>query len=424
MSKINDLIKVLCPNGVEYKPIKETFYLFSGMTGVSNKWADEGNCQFIDYMNAYKNNKINVKNTPYATVKNLRQNELKKGDLLLTSASEVPDECAVSAVIEDDIKNGVFMDDHLFGLRLKEEYSDRINTTFINYYLNSKPFRNTLFKAVRGVTRFYISNDNYVKLLIPIPPLEVQDEIVRILDKFDELEAELEAELEVRREQYDFWRGKLFDISDAKEYKFDDISKIITKQTGFDYTNHIKSSLVVEKTDESIPYIQTKFFAGKNFNYNTDYYIPKKDAYKFNKILLNNKCILLSIVGASIGNIGLFDGETESFLGGAIGLVKLKDDINIDYVYHYLQSPYGQAQIKNNIKGSGQASLTIDSIRNFMIPIPSNDKQNKVVSILDKMETLVNDIAVGIPAEIELRRKQYEYYRNKLLSFEELSVSE
>ena len=235
---------------------------------------------------------------------------------------------------------------------------------------------------------------------------------------------ELEVELEARKSQYEFWRWKLFNISDAKEYKFDDISKIITKQTGFDYTNHIKSSLVVEKTDESIPYIQTKFFTGKNFNYNTDYYIPKKDAYKFNKILLNNKCILLSIVGASIGNIGLFDGETESFLGGAIGLVRLKDDINIDYVYHYLQSPYGQAQIKNNIKGSGQASLTIDSIRNFMIPIPSNDKQNKIVSILDKMETLVNDIAVSIPAEIELRRKQYEYYRNKILSFEELSVSE
>ena len=397
MSRLGDLINRLCPNGVKYKKLGDVVSVNRGSRLTKSQLSDDGIYEVYHGSKDVPLGKYNSYNT--------------SGDTVI-----VVNTGGIGGV--KYLENDFWCSDGSFNLG----HNELLNNKFLYHFLLQYEKFFLSKKRVGGVPT--IDRKIVEDVKIPIPPLEIQDEIVRILDKFEELEAELEAELKARREQYDFWRGKLFDISDAKVYKFDDISKIITKQTGFDYTNHIKSSLVVEKTDESIPYIQTKFFTGKNFNYNTDYYIPKKDAYKFNKILLNNKCILLSIVGASIGNVGLFDGKTESFLGGAIGLVKLKDDINIDYVYHYLQSPYGQAQIKNNIKGSGQASLTIDSIRNFMIPIPSNDKQNKIVSILDKMETLVNDITAGLPAEIELRRKQYEYYRNKLLSFEELSVSE
>ena len=111
---------------IEYKKISDLFDLFSGMTGVSKKWADDGNCKFIDYKNAYNNVKIDITLLQNATVKNLQQRELKKGDILVTSASEIPEECAMSAVIEDDIPEKVFLDDHLFGLRLKEEFRGRI----------------------------------------------------------------------------------------------------------------------------------------------------------------------------------------------------------------------------------------------------------------------------------------------------------
>ena len=110
MSKIERLIKEKCPNGVEYKQIKDVFTLFSGMRGVSSKWADNGNCRFIDYTNAYNNNKIDITKLPFATVKCLNQNTLRQGDILLTSASEIPDECAISSVIEDNINDGIFMD--------------------------------------------------------------------------------------------------------------------------------------------------------------------------------------------------------------------------------------------------------------------------------------------------------------------------
>ena len=129
MIEIEKMIKELCPDGVKYYSLNEIFNNFNGMTGVSNKWKEEGNCRFIEYMNAYKNLKIDVNQLPYATVKNLKQNCLKKGDILLTSASETPDECAISSVIEDDIQDNIFLDDHLFGIRLKSEFEEIIKGT-------------------------------------------------------------------------------------------------------------------------------------------------------------------------------------------------------------------------------------------------------------------------------------------------------
>lgn len=118
MSKLEELIQKYCPDGVEYKPLYSFSEQFSGMTGVSNKWAEEGNCLFIDYMNVYKHLSVDTSSLKFATVKNLSQNTLMKGDILFTSASETPDECALAAVIEDEIQEDVFLDDHLFGLRI------------------------------------------------------------------------------------------------------------------------------------------------------------------------------------------------------------------------------------------------------------------------------------------------------------------
>ena len=202
MSKLDELINELCLNGCDFIQIDECFDKFNGMTGVSLKWKDEGNCKFIDYMNAYKNLKINVTQTPFATVKNLNQNILKRGDILVTTASEVPDECAITSVIENEIEDNIFLDDHLFGLHLKKAYKDCIDTTFVNYYMNTISFKKDVRKKVKGVTRFFVSPNDIGKIFIPLPPLPVQEEIVRILDNFTELTAELTAEITAIKKQY------------------------------------------------------------------------------------------------------------------------------------------------------------------------------------------------------------------------------
>ena len=101
------------------------------------------------------------------------------------------------------------MDDHLFGIRINESYKDIIDPTFLNYYFHGPDFRKIVNKAVRGVTRFYISKVDFMKLLVPIPTLAVQRKIVDILDNFTTLEAELEAELDCRKRQYEYYRNQL-----------------------------------------------------------------------------------------------------------------------------------------------------------------------------------------------------------------------
>lgn len=209
MSELQELIQKLCPDGVEYKKISECFDVYNGMTGVSLKWKESGNCKFIDYLNTYQNLKIDVSKKPFATVKNLNQNTVRQTDILLTTASEVPEECAISSVVEDEIEDNVFLDDHLFGLHLKEEYKGLVNTTYINYYMKTPAFKRDVKKKVKGVTRFFVSPAGIASIEIPVPPLEVQEEIVRILDDFTNLAAELQAELQARQDQYEYYRNKL-----------------------------------------------------------------------------------------------------------------------------------------------------------------------------------------------------------------------
>lgn len=194
----------------EWKKLGEICTQFNGLSGASNKWKDIGNCRFIDYMNAYKNISIDVTNLPYATVQNIeKQIELRKGDVLFTAASETPDECALSAAIESDLPKGVFMDDHLFGIRINDDSKENVLPGYLKYLFRSSGIRSEINKSVRGVTRFYISKKDFMSLSIPIPPMEIQSRIASILDTFEAAIANLEAQLKEREKQYEYYRNKL-----------------------------------------------------------------------------------------------------------------------------------------------------------------------------------------------------------------------
>ena len=201
---------------------------------------------------------------------------------------------------------------------------------------------------------------------------------------------------------------------DGVEYvKLGTLCSLITKQTGFDYTNHIKARLLMEPAENAVPYIQTKFFAGKNFNYQTDYYVPMDIVEQFPKITLDEKCILFSIVGASIGNVGLFPGERKCFLGGAICVAKVLPQ----YDYYCVESHNVQHQIRRKTKGAGQATITVEDIREFEIPLPPIEIQSEIVHTLDNYTENVVKLQNQLTAELTARQKQYTFYRNKLLTF-------
>lgn len=422
MSNINDLIQQYCPNGCEYKSLSEISDRIKAMTGVSNKWAENGNCQFIDYLNAYNHLKIDVSLRPFATVKKLEQMPLMTGDILITSASETPDECALSAVIEDEIDDNTFLDDHLFGIRIKPEYKTLVNPSYVNYYFHSKDFRKILPKAVRGVTRYYVSLPEFMELEIPVPPLPVQEEIVRILDKFTELEQELEQELELRKKQYEYYRDKMLSLEDYDgevEYKMlgEVVTRKITKGTtpttiGYSFMPDGVNFIKVETIGANGEFISSKME-----------HISDECNDKMARSQLEEFDIMFSIAGA-IGKIIMVTNDVlPANTNQALAIIRLDRTIfNPYYVKYYLETSMAASEYLVMKTGAAQPNVSLESLGNVHIPHVSMDEQNRIVEKLDKFSTLASDIFEGLPAEIKMRHQQYEYYRDKLLNFKRLEV--
>ena len=418
MSKLDELIQKLCPNGVEYKSLLEMFEDIKGMGGVSNKWAEEGNCRFIDYMNAYKNMSIDVEDLPFATVKNLNQDTLKKGDILFTSASEVPNECAIAAAIEKDITEGIFLDDHLFGLRLKEEYSNKFNTGFLKHYFRCEAYRKQVLKAVRGVTRFYISKPDFMKIRIPVPPTEVQCEIVHILDQFTLLTAELTAELTARKQQYEYYRDEVLKFNNKYQLvKINDV--ILSLNTGLNPRQFFKLN-----TDDATNYYVTI----KEIRGGTLRFLESTDLINDEALKLCNRRSNLEVgdlLYSGTGTIGEMFVIEEAPTNWNIkeGVYSLKPNPR-KILSRYLKYILSETKVKSNIlskcDGGTVKSIKMADLKDIIIPLPPLEEQQKIVDILDKFDNYCNDLTQGLPAEIELRKQQYEYYRDKLLTFKEL----
>lgn len=398
MSRLVDMIDLLCPDGVEYRKLGDVLEIGKGVQFNKNDMEKEGSYPVI-----------NGGITPSGYIEQYNQEE---NTITISQGG-------ASAGFVNWIETKFWAGAHCYVISPNESL---ILNRFVYHFLKFSEYK--LRECQYGAGIPALSKSTITALEIPVPPLVIQEEIVRILDKYivivSELEKELVAELDCRKKQYDFYKTKLLNFDNRKDIEIvtlGELSELVTKQTGFDYSKTIKPSLLKSKESGSLPYLQTKFFNGKNFNYNTDYYVPNSIANLFPKIVLNKQCLLFSIVGASIGNVGLFPGTETCFLGGAICVLKFKDRVNVPYIYELMSSIYGQKIIRKKIKGLGQATITVEDIRNFQIPMCKLKEQQYIVSFLNRFDTLSTELQSGLSAEITDRRKQYEYYREKLLTF-------
>ncbi len=403
MESIEQMITRLCPEGVEYVKLGEIGTQFNGLSGASNKWKDIGNCRFIDYMNAYKNISIDVTNLPYATVQNIgKQIELRKGDVLFTAASETPDECALSAAIERDLPKGVFMDDHLFGIRINDDSKEKVMPGYLKYLFRSSGIRSEVNKSVRGVTRFYISKKDFMSLSIPLPPMEIQVRIVEVLDKMTTLTAELEAELEARKQQYEYYRNNLFKFKEG-ECEWKKIGEI-----AYYPKVRIKSEMLTVNTYVGVESL-VKNKGGKTISSS----VPEGVAIEFLP-----QDILIGNIRPYLKKIWLSDCQGGT--NGDVVCIRVLDSKEImpKYLYYILASDAFFDYNNSHAKGGKMPRGDKNVILGYEVPIPSMEEQSRIVSILGRFEALTTDLQKGLPAEINARRQQYEHYRNRLLAFE------
>ena len=379
MSKINDLIKEMCPNGVEYVKLEE----------------------LVDYIQPAK---YIVKNTNY---------DIKYDVPVLTAGQTF-------ILGYTNEKNGIYYASADNPVIIFDDFTTSNHLVDFNFKVKSSAMKILISKTDNLFKYIYycISSIDYVpkehsrqwiqvysQFQIPLPPLKVQEEIVRILDKFGELEAELEAELEERKSQYEFWRGKLLNCNNEIK-KLSEVSDVIDSL--HDTPQYVENGY---------PMIRVADVKGGIVNTTG---ALRVDVETYNKFISKYKPqkgdIIISRVG-SFGNLCIV-GDEDMCLGQNTSIIHPK--INDKYLYYYLSSDIVQDWIKNNVNGSGYKSLSLANITEIPIAVPSIQEQQKVANILDQFDKLVNSISEGLPAEIELRRQQYEYYRNKLLSFEEL----
>ncbi len=208
MNRIEQMLQELCPDGVEYKKLEEVGSLFGGLTGKNKEDFKEGNAKFVSYMNVYSNPALNLNIEEKVRISEGEdQNTIQYGDILFTGSSETPEECGMSSIVTQKVEEAVYLNSFCFGLRLNN--IERFDVNFLKHLFRSDSIRKALQKTANGVTRFNVSKKRLLKIEIPVPPLEIQTRIAHILDHFTELAASLQAELQARKDQYEYYRNKL-----------------------------------------------------------------------------------------------------------------------------------------------------------------------------------------------------------------------
>ncbi len=258
-------------------------------------------------------------------------------------------------------------------------------------------------------TRLWIGT--YSNFEIPVPPLEVQRKIVEVLDNFSELTAELTAELEARRKQYEYYRDSLLNFSQItppyplKWMTMSEICKSIC-------SGGTPNTSIKEYYDGNIPWLRTQE-VDWNEIYDTQIKISELAIKQSSAKIIPVHCVIVAMYGATaakacINRIPLATNQAccNLIINSAIAHYK--------YVYYYINSQY--ENIKSMGEGS-QSNISSKKIKKLLIPIPPLSEQNRIVSILDRFEALTTDLTSGLPAEIKARQQQYEYYRDQLLTF-------
>ena len=250
------------------------------------------------------------------------------------------------------------------------------------------------------------------RLLVPVPPLEVQQEIVRILDQFTQLEAELEAELEARRRQYEHYSEMLLKtVEGTPRFKLGEVATVVRGASPRPIQRFLTDS------DAGVPWIKIGDVPpnGK-YIMNTSQRVTREGALKSRRVAPGD-FVLSNSMSFGRPYISAIEGYIHD---GWLAISAFEDRFSSDYLYYLLRSEPVQRQFAAKAGAGTVKNLNAEIVRGVEVPCPPRNVQNCVVKLLDQFDALVNDLSIGLPAELAERRKQYEYYRDKLLTFKEL----
>ena len=405
MSKLDKLIAEFCPNGVEYKTIDEIAVDIYRGCGIKRDQVTEEGIPCVRYGEIYTTYGVWFEkcksHTKLEYVKSPKYFE--HGDILFAITGESVEDIAKCCAYIGNEK--CLAGGDIVVLKHKED------PKYISYALSTVDAQRqkSSGKVKSKVVHSSVPSIKAIKL--PVPPLEVQREIVHILDSFTLLIAELTAEFTARKKQYEYYRDNIltFDTT-IKHVRLGDICSVITKGT-----------TPKSYTKTGVSFVKTEAFDGAKIIPNKLSYVDEETHTTFLKrSMLEENDILITIAGATIGKCAIVPKEIlPANTNQALAIIRLAKGNSPKYVMYLLQSDLMKRYMQKNIKGSAQPNLNLKQLNDFIIPLPPLNVQERLVRVLDNFEAICTDLNIGLPAEIEARQKQYEYYRDLLLTFVE-----
>lgn len=396
MKGLDEMIKELCPNGVEFVKLVKYVNVQYGFAFDSKLFTDDE--QYIPLIRI--RDVVPAKPSTYYSGEYCSDYIIRKGDMLVGMDGNFNME-------KWNDRDGL-LNQRVCKIYAKDE--SLLLDGFLYHYL--RPLFKKIENSIQGSTVKHLSAKVINHIEIPLPPIEVQTEIVSILDKFTSLEAELEmeleAELDCRKRQYEYYRDKLlsFDNVGGQEVEWKKMSEVCEIYDGTHQTPKYQSG--------GIPFISVENI--KDI-YGSNKYISLED-YESYKIKPKVGDVFMTRIG-SIGVCAVFTKQADIAYYVSLALLRPnKEILDSRYLKHFIESAIGKKELgKRILHNAVPIKINKSDIGKVKLLIPSLEEQHRIVSILDRFESLTTSLQSGLPAEIAARRQQYEHYRDKLLTF-------
>ena len=406
MSKLDELLRELCPDGVEYKKLGEIATIFRGGNFQKKDFLTEG-VPCIHYGQIYtKYGLFADKTFTFISEECAKKQKMARpNDIVMAVTSEnIEDVCKCLAWLGDE---PVAVSGHSAIIHHNQ------NAKYLVYYFHSQMFFAQKRKLAHGTKVIEVTPDALVDIALPVPPIEIQREIVRILDNFTNLTAELTAELTARKTQYAYYRDNLLTTKPQWNHVkiLDMLSQPITDGP------HTTPQFV----QNGVPFISVdSIWDGKiHFEKRRGYITEEFDEECCKKYKPQKNDVYMVKSGSTTGKVAFVDTDIRFNIWSPLAAMRVNEKNSARFLFYLLQTERVQKQVKAKSSHGSQPNLGMRELEQFEVDIPPLDVQNRIVNVLDNFEKICSDLNIGLPAEIEARQKQYEYYRDKLLTFVE-----
>ncbi|RRA93907.1 restriction endonuclease subunit S [Paenimyroides viscosum] len=393
MNKLDELLQGV---DVEWKSLGEISEIYGGLKGKNKSDFTDGNAKYVTYKNIYNNIEVDFDTLEMVKVsQDENQYEVKYGDVLFTGSSENASEAGISSAITFKSDAKVYLNSFSFGLRFNSEI--KLLPEFTKYLFRSKSIRDEIIKTASGVTRYNVSKKRFIKIQIPIPPIEIQQEIVRVLDELttltNQLTTELETERQNRKKQFEFFREQLFRFEEGEN------NYVALGELAENLDSKRKPITSSQRKPGKIPYYGASGIVDyvEDYIFDGDYLLVSEDGAN---LLARSTPIAFSISG-------------KNWVNNHAHILKFETKYERLFVEYYLNS----IDLAPYITGAAQPKLNKKNLNSIKIPNPALEEKERIVKLLDQFDATHTAIEEGITKEIKLRTQQYEYYREKLLSF-------